>query len=394
VTAVLWHYPVLNLGGAELSTLRLLDGLVRRGLSPALVLNIPGGAAEGAVDPAIALHHLRASAAPRPRLPPRDLAGAARYAAARIGQHRAEARFARAPAFAAAAVGLQGLSPVFVCRKVRAARRLHFIRNDLSACDPTGRIARAIARTAPAIDAYVCVSEAARRSLLAVAPAVAAKAHTIHNLLAPERMRASAAGRSPYPPNGGRPRILTVTRLVESAKGLARMVRVHRALLGAGHDVDWFVVGDGPDRPLLERAVADAGTGARMHLTGRQQNPFPWYRHADVVAVPSLHEGLSGAINEAKALLRPVVATDVGGAREQLGAGGGLLVASDWRAIAEGLAAVLADRALRERLAATPLPAGLLDDEAKLDRLIALMTAAPAAARRPARRPASLPPAR
>lgn len=368
---------MLNLGGAELATLRLLEGLADRGLAPLLALNLPGGAAEDRVSGSVALAHLRPHAVPRPpaTLEAHSLAGAARYASARLRQYAREWRFSRGEGFSAAVVGLQGLSPAFVCRRVRAARRLHFIRSDLRACDPTGRIHRTIARYAPRTDAYVCVSDAARASLVKLHPSVAEKAHTIPNLLGAAEMKRKADAPDPFPPRGGKRRVLTVARLWEPAKALGRMARVQAQLLRGGVDFDWFIVGDGPDRKMLEDEIARLGLSGRMHLLGAQANPYPYYAHADLVAVLSHYEGLCGAINEAKVLGRPVIATDVGAVREQLGGDGdgGLIVASEERAIAEGLAQLLANKAQCAAMAAVPLPSVLLDDEAKLDKLMALM---------------------
>ncbi len=376
MTRIFWHYSVFNLGGAELSTIRLLAALGQRGLAPVLALNLPGGTAETRLDGSFEVRHLRPSATPRPG---RDgLASlrphaAAQYVLARSVAAARTARLGIGERFGAAVVGLQGLSPHLVGRVVPAGRRLHFIRNDLAECDPQGRIARAIRASAHRFDAYVCVSEAAHRSLLRVEPRLADKAHTIANLLGADAIRAAADGPSPYTTTTGRRRVVTVARLSDRAKGLSRMVNVHRTLLGAGYDFDWHVVGEGPDRPMLEKAIAAAGIGERMHLHGRRDNPYPFVRHADIVAVLSHYEGLSGAINEAKVLGRPVIATDVGGAREQLGNGGGLVVASQEGAIAAGLASLLYAPQRCAALARTPLPAHLLDDGAKLDRLIALL---------------------
>lgn len=366
---ILWHYSVLNFGGAELSTIRLLAGLQRRGFAPLLALNLPGGAAEARLPAGVEMCHLRPTAAPRPQPGGR---GAARYLTARCAQSLAAVRLRFGAPFGAAVVGLQGLSPRLVLA-VPAARRLHFIRSDLTACDPDGRIVRAIRDSHARIDAYVCVSETARRALLARLPQLAGKAHTVANLLDPFRIRADAAGPDPFVPTG-RPRVVTVARLMDRAKGLMRMVRVHQALIAGGLDVDWFVIGEGPDRAALDGAIAAAGLRGRMHLLGHRDNPFPFVRHADLVAVLSNYEGLSGAINEAKVLHRAVVATDVGGAREQLGNGGGLVVAPCEAQIVAAMARLLGDADARARLAATPLPRALLDDEHKLDRLVELIT--------------------
>ena len=170
-------------------------------------------------------------------------------------------------------------------------------------------------------------------------------------------------------------RLLTVCRLSEPSKALIRMARVARRLADAGHDFRWYVVGDGPDCERFEQAIAAEGVGDRLILLGRMANPFPAYRDADLVVMASRYEGLCGMVNEAKVAGRPVVATRVSGVEEQLVDGeNGLIVDNDEDAIVAGIARVLSDPALRSRLTNDRLPAALLDDEAKLDRLEALMT--------------------
>ena len=56
---ILLHYPVLNAGGAERSTLRLLTALVDRGCEVHLVLTVAGGRLEHEIDPRVVVHHLR-----------------------------------------------------------------------------------------------------------------------------------------------------------------------------------------------------------------------------------------------------------------------------------------------------------------------------------------------
>ncbi|HMT39271.1 MAG TPA: hypothetical protein PKD02_11345, partial [Thermomonas sp.] len=56
---ILLHYPVLNTGGAEHSTLRLMSALVERGCEVHLVLTVGGGSLEPRIDPRVAVHHLR-----------------------------------------------------------------------------------------------------------------------------------------------------------------------------------------------------------------------------------------------------------------------------------------------------------------------------------------------
>ena len=144
-------------------------------------------------------------------------------------------------------------------------------------------------------------------------------------------------------------------------------------LVQAGHDFRWYVAGEGADRALFELAIAERGLCDRVVLLGRLTNPFPAYAAADVVVMPSYYEGLNGAVNEAKVAGRAVVATRVSGIDEQIINGEtGLIVDNDEDDLVRGIGAVISDAVLRARLTNDRMPAALLDDSVKLQRLEAL----------------------
>ncbi|MFF5262486.1 glycosyltransferase [Actinomadura viridis] len=129
----------------------------------------------------------------------------------------------------------------------------------------------------------------------------------------------------------------------------------HRHLLDAaarlgerGRPCTLALAGDGPARPALEHQAARLGVDVRF-LGGRTDVEALLAR-ADVVVLPSLHEGMSNSIMEAMAAGRPVVATDVGGSGELLQGRGVLVPPGDSRALADGLERVLDDPGLAERL--------------------------------------------
>jgi len=378
---ILLHYPVLNTGGAERSTVRLLAALAERGCEVHLVLTVAGGTLERELDPCIHVHHLRDTVG---RFPARIsgpgdsfryLLGAAHWGWGRLQQAWRERRLA-AQRFDAAIAGLHGLPQKFICDRVQARRRIVMVRND-AADDLQGKLARNIARHEPAIDAYVCVSQAVLASLVGLYPQTRVKAVRIYNLIAPDAMRAAAghAG-DPFASEPAGLRVMSVCRLQESQKALLRMVEVHRRLLNAGLTHVWHVLGDGPDRALLEQAIREHGVGDTFRLHGAVANPFPYYRYADIVAVLSRYEGLCGVVNEARVLERPVIATRFAGIEEQIQSGvNGLIVEQDVDAICEGLAALIRDSGLRERLAQGGYPHELLDDGAKVDALLRLIGA-------------------
>ena len=97
--------------------------------------------------------------------------------------------------------------------------------------------------------------------------------------------------------------VLSVARL-SPEKGLT-------LLAAAANDISAsvFIVGDGPERQTL--STYDA-----LQLIGHVNDPWLWYCAADLVAVPSLTEGLGLSAIEALSTGCPVVATDVGGLPE------------------------------------------------------------------------------
>lgn len=101
------------------------------------------------------------------------------------------------------------------------------------------------------------------------------------------------------------------------------------------------LVGDGPDRDRLLRGAPEG-----VLFAGATRDAVPWYRAADVVVQPSRWEGMALAPLEAMACGRPVVLTDVDGARESLPPGqeGRCLVPpDDPGALAHALLGLLTD---------------------------------------------------
>lgn len=379
---LLLHYSVFHLGGAEMSTLRMIKALADRGWSITLVITTGGGTAEHMIDPRARVVRLRpgvegeqftsAKTLPQRIVALPDLLLYAIYRT--IGGLRMQ--LFRFQHFDAAAVLLMGMPSNFVRRFVRASVKAIWIRNDLAQADPKGQVAARLNAAAPEIDHFVCVSETARASLVAVCPEAQHKASVVYNLLDPAEMRNRATlAPAPFPDDllGGVVKVLSVCRLSEKSKALLRLVRVCRRLVDTGLNLHWYIVGDGPDRAMFREAIDAAGLSGHITLLGRLDNPFPAYAAADLVAMLSNYEGLCGVVNEARVLERPVIATQVSGIAEQLTDGvNGVIVEQDEDAIVAAMTRLLKDPTLRSRLATGGYPEVLLNDETKLDQLEAL----------------------
>jgi 2-deoxystreptamine N-acetyl-D-glucosaminyltransferase/2-deoxystreptamine glucosyltransferase len=116
------------------------------------------------------------------------------------------------------------------------------------------------------------------------------------------------------------------------------------------------IVGDGPERPAVDAAVAQLpdAARARVHRFGfRPHAEVPGLlAAADVVALPSMYEEMGSVLVEALRAGVPIVASRVGGIPDVVGHGvTGLLVPSgEPQRWAEALDSLLASPAARDRM--------------------------------------------
>lgn len=172
----------------------------------------------------------------------------------------------------------------------------------------------------------------------------------------------------------GRPlRVLTVGRL-HWKKGHDHALHATRLLVERGVEVEHRFVGEGEYREPTEFAIADLGLTGRVQLLGARgaeevRDLLGW---ADVLLHPSLTEAFGVAVIEAQAMGLPVVCSDAGGLPENVehDVSGFVVARRDAHAMAERLARLAADPALRRRMggAARRRAETVLSDEHQLDR--------------------------
>jgi len=170
----------------------------------------------------------------------------------------------------------------------------------------------------------------------------AERLHVIPSGVVPALFTGPASDPFPHLP---RPRVTFVGRL-HPEKGLGVLLRAAGALRTPGAHV--LIVGDGPQRAALERAVARRGLADRVSLVGAvPHDEVPAVlAHADVVVLPSLSEELGSVLLEVMQAGRPVVASRVGGIPEAAvdGVTGLLVPPGDPAALAGAVDRLLADR--------------------------------------------------
>jgi len=156
--------------------------------------------------------------------------------------------------------------------------------------------------------------------------------------------------------------ILTIGRLV-AKKGCEYLVRAMPAILRAVPSARLVIVGDGPERPHLEKVAVDVGARQSVVFTGMVSwDMVPAYLQlAEVFVVPSTHDeagnvdGLPTTILEAMAAGKSIVASRVAGIPLVVRDGEtGILVDERQPAqLAEGVIRLLTQPGLSRRLGST-----------------------------------------
>lgn len=137
--------------------------------------------------------------------------------------------------------------------------------------------------------------------------------------------------------------LLTVARL-DPFKGHADLLQAAPAIVAARPDVVFVFAGEGPQHDSLLEEARRLGVADHVTFLGWRADALRLMEAADIVVHPSLSEAFCNVLIEALALERPLVATDVGGARDQVDDGetGVLVAAGDPAALRDAILDLLA----------------------------------------------------
>ncbi|WP_353721893.1 glycosyltransferase family 4 protein [Dyadobacter sp. 676] len=114
-----------------------------------------------------------------------------------------------------------------------------------------------------------------------------------------------------------------------------------------------LIIGDGEDKPLIEKKVAELGIGQSVELVGATKEVFKYFENASIYCLSSRFEGLPMVLLEALAFHLPIVAFDCDTGPGELvenGKNGILVEAGNVPALARSLASLMQDDELRERM--------------------------------------------
>jgi glycosyltransferase involved in cell wall biosynthesis len=208
-------------------------------------------------------------------------------------------------------------------------------------------------------DYVLAVSDAVRRSIRPPWPLSFHRLPPVETIGSGIDLRAVQASAEP---NGlrsslgideGDPVVGTVANL-RWQKGHAYLLQAAATVRQKFPKVRFVLVGRGPLEGDLRRQASDLGLDGSLVFAGARDDAPRVMKSFDVVALPSVQEGLPLVVLEAMAVGAPLVATRVGGIPEAVthGRDGLLVPPRDPDALADAISSILGDASLRRALRA------------------------------------------
>lgn len=245
-----------------------------------------------------------------------------------------------------------GSTKVMAASTNKKAKKLAWVHCDLSKAvdDPKAYVEK----TAPwyaKFDQILCVSQTVKEQFDKLFQN-RFKSTILYNVIDDAAIREKALLPLPEGAKKRRFTVLSVGRF-SPPKKFMRLLKAHKRLLDEGMEHDLWILGEGPERPMLEQYVAENNLTDSVWMPGFVDNPYPFMREADFLACSSVFEGFSTFLTEGVILGKPIVTTDVSGMRELFGnSEHGLIVENDDEAFLNGMRRMLVDSTLRNEYAA------------------------------------------
>lgn len=192
----------------------------------------------------------------------------------------------------------------------------------------------------------ICISEHVREAVLEGSGA-SCRTSVVYNGVNPELF-------VPVPDSTpSAPLVLSVGTLIP-IKGHATLIRAAAALAAEFPDLRWEIIGDGPERALLQGLCAQLRVTEKVRFLGRQSRKqvAAAMRHCTLFALPSRYEGLGCVYLEAMSTGKPAIGCRGQGIAEiiQHGSNGFLVGPDNHRELALAIAMLLKDETRRRNI--------------------------------------------
>ena len=237
----------------------------------------------------------------------------------------------------------------FVSEKVKAKKKIAWIHTDYSHLEVDTESEE---KMWGKYDYIASISDKCTEDFLKRFPSLESKIKRIDNIILPSFIISQANSENietQMPKNNGMT-LLSVGRF-SNAKNFDNVPEICKMIRETGLDIRWYLIGYGGDEDLIRRKIAEAGMEDYVIILGKKENPYPYIKACDLYVQPSRYEGKAVTVREAQILHKPVVITAFETSKSQLADGfDGVIVPMDNEGCAAGIASVLRDENLRQRL--------------------------------------------
>lgn len=345
--------PDLRGGGAQRVFLTLAKEMVARGLYVDLLVFLDGGELRDRIPPGVRLMTLcrNRSGLSRLKLARDAVFGMIGY----MRRNRPDAVLSTVTGTNLVTVLAHRLACSRSCLVLREAATLENLRH------PGYRWAMRLGYRSA--DRIIVLTEPMRRQLVRELRLPENKISCISNPIDVELIERYSKESLPADFDASRPFVLAVGRLAPQ-KDYTTLLNAFSDVLASHRDLCLVVLGEGPERSILETEVRRLGLERRVYMRGFDTNPYRWMARAYLVVLSSRWEGHPNVLLEAKMLGVPIVSTEYdSSAREVAGEHAVLVPVGDSRALADGMC-----RALDAK---KDLPSNAPDNEASVRAYLA-----------------------
>ena len=202
-----------------------------------------------------------------------------------------------------------------------------------------------------AYDNIVTPSVFSKKSFVEVFPSLKNRVVAIPNLLNITDIIKKANTPSPITKSLGSNEftILSIGRICHE-KGFVKIPKIVNDLIKRGNNLKWYIIGEGSknETEYLKNEIEKENVKNFVILIGAKDNPYPYIKNSDLVAVTSISETFCYVIGEAKIIGTPIIATNFGTVREVLDNQHGVI--SDINCFADTLHNIMNDKNLYSKL--------------------------------------------
>lgn len=263
---------------------------------------------------------------------------------------------------------IEGAATYYVADYVKARKKATYVHIDYLAAGYDPKLDK---KYYDKFDRVFCVSDTVRQVFLKAYPEYESKTFFFHNMVPRERILRLAKEGEGFADGFDGLRILTVGRLhYQKAYDLA--IPALAELRRRGHNVRWYVIGEGAEEDNLRALIKQNGVEDSFILMGCFANPYPYIAGCDIYSQASRFEGWCIALAESLVLARPVLASRCAGNEEQVTDGEtGVLIDLSTENIVKGMEKLITSPELRAKFTQN-LSGVTLDFKKDLEMLYAL----------------------